>query len=205
MPSRADTRPFVFASVGAADGHGSGSETSRWVSRSGAGLFGGVGAAALLQRIRRDHALSPMVPMDMMLRMALPKLRASDRAGPTAVVALAEQTLTAATMGGFGVWVVRASSVLATTVAEPVQGISSRQSSINVRLSVDDMVVLGDAGLPGDEVLSVAAGGLDRGPALLLRCEAPETSEVWKPVSSHAPNPVWVNTVFNEYGTNTKR
>lgn len=208
MPSRADTQPFALVplhATGAAKADGA----AHWVGRSGAGLFAGSAAEALRDRARRLHSLSPLVPAEGVLRSALrrqpaaPAVQVGLGTQLAALVLLAEQTVSVATVGGAAAWVLRGDGIVAAT--------QRRGGSLAVAVRPGDAVVLaldGAAVREEDLVRAASAGpaGVQDGqPSLSVRCVLAEASEFCPPLGDSAPHPSWAQTIFNEYGTHRNK
>lgn len=216
MPSRADTSPFALEplstdSLGAAGEPGGAAATSLcWIGRSAAGAFDGPSAEALRKKMKRAHALSPLLSAEALLRSAAFSAVAKSPPGAgdslgsatAAAAALAEQTLSLATLGtGAGAWVLREGTVLA------MVGGSEQPSAVSVTLKPGDVIALFTAA-PNLQDEDHAAGGTQQhmvsGAALCLKCTPMAASEVWSPLGDKAPHRSWVQTVFNEYGDHSK-
>mmetsp|Transcript_42331 Transcript_42331/g.78862 ORF Transcript_42331/g.78862 Transcript_42331/m.78862 type:complete len:205 (-) Transcript_42331:126-740(-) len=184
MPSRADTQPMVFRLIAPLQAESS----SSFVGQFSAGLVEGREACGLVRRLKRRQLLSPLVPAEAVLR-AVPQAK------DTALVVLAEHTLTCAAAGSGCSWVVRDGAVVASTNAEDVP-----VSSFNFRLRPGDVVAL----TTRQHGVAPLAEAADVG-ALVLRCELMASHEAWSQLGQETPHPSWKTTIFNEYGTHDKK
>lgn len=221
MPSRADTRPLALTALAAlpcapAETDEDGLEC--WVARTSAGVFTGPAAAALSRQAKRAHTLSPLVPAEAVLRIAVQRGGGSGAAPAAAIAALAEQTLSLAVLGGAAAWVLRGGAVIAGTspseagAASPgsacAVGGGHRGDALAVVLRPGDIVALVPVAgeCREEELLAVASAGHVTLSQLVvwLRCVDAEASEVWAPLRDDAPHPSWSRTIFNEYGTHSR-
>lgn len=220
MPSRADTRPFALAplrppSVAVPAASAAATEHALWSARTSVGLFTGQECELLRNRARRTHRLSPLVPAEAVLRTALQTRRgrgerevAEEEGFGAAVVILAEQTLSVATVGRAAAWLLREGRLLAASSA-PGERAPERPTSTSIALRPRDVVVLASDGMAWrEEELRLQAAASAAGEAasearlsVWLQCIEMEASEVWSPLSGEAPHPSWAATIFNEYGT----
>eukprot|EP00931_Biecheleriopsis_adriatica_P011314 TRINITY_DN112393_c0_g1_i1.p1 TRINITY_DN112393_c0_g1~~TRINITY_DN112393_c0_g1_i1.p1 ORF type:complete len:223 (+),score=45.35 TRINITY_DN112393_c0_g1_i1:76-669(+) len=194
MPSRADTRPLVLQVVKPVK------EAPFFANDTAAGVFAGPQSQQSAGKARRRHALSPLIPADAVLRAVSPD--AANCKGSMCLAVLAEQTLSAASLGDAAAWVVRDGSLLLATEPGAKDGIGT----LALALKPGDVVALAlDAREWPDHALVDAAVPEADAAALILRCELMQSSQAWSPLSSDSPNAKWVKTIFNEYGSHEEK